>query len=71
MPQTKRAASQPKGPRVMRISRNPSIPLPRRGAASAQWVVYDPTHFSQNVLTAARAMQQINNQIQNFDSCQK
>ena len=29
------------------------------------------THFSQNVLTAARAMQQINNQIQNFDSCQK
>ena len=32
--------------------------------ASAQWVVYDPTNFSQNVLTAARELQQINNQIQ-------
>jgi P-type conjugative transfer protein TrbJ len=31
--------------------------------ASAQWVVYDPTNFSQNVLTAARELQQINNQI--------
>lgn len=27
-------------------------------------VVYDPTNFSQNVLTAARTLQQINNQIQ-------
>ena len=32
--------------------------------ASAQWIVYDPTNFSQNVLTAARGLQQINNQIQ-------
>jgi len=32
--------------------------------ASAQWLVYDPTNFSQNVLTAARELQQINNQIQ-------
>ena len=31
--------------------------------AQAQWVVYDPTNFSQNVLTAARELQQINNQI--------
>ena len=31
--------------------------------ASAQWIVYDPTNFSQNVLTAARELQQINNQI--------
>ena len=30
----------------------------------AQWIVYDPTNFSQNVLTAARELQQINNQIQ-------
>lgn len=35
-------------------------------AAQAQFggVVYDPTNFSQNVLTAARTLQQINNQIQ-------
>ncbi|MGY4197302.1 P-type conjugative transfer protein TrbJ [Bradyrhizobium sp. USDA 4520] len=31
--------------------------------ASAQWLVYDPTNYAQNVLTAARALQQINNQI--------
>ena len=32
--------------------------------ASAQWIVFDPTNFSQNVLTAARELQQINNEIQ-------
>src|SRR3546814_520036 len=31
--------------------------------ASAQWVVYDPTNYAQNVLQAARALQQVNNQI--------
>jgi len=31
--------------------------------ASAQWIVYDPTNFTQNGLTAARELQQINNQI--------
>ena len=29
----------------------------------AQVVVFDPTNYAQNVLTAARALQQINNQI--------
>lgn len=32
-------------------------------SASAQWVVYDPTNYVQNVLSAARALEQINNQI--------
>jgi len=36
--------------------------------ASAQWVVYDPSNFSQNVLTAARTLQQINNQIQSLQN---
>ncbi|WFU39176.1 P-type conjugative transfer protein TrbJ [Bradyrhizobium sp. CB82] len=31
--------------------------------ASAQWIVFDPNNYAQNVLTAARALQQINNQI--------
>ena len=31
--------------------------------AAAQWIVFDPSNFSQNVLTAARALQQITNQI--------
>src|SRR5271155_1963291 len=36
--------------------------------AHAQWIVYDPTNFSQNVLTAARELQQINNQIQSLEN---
>jgi P-type conjugative transfer protein TrbJ len=31
--------------------------------AAAQWIVYDPTNDVQNVLTAARTLEQINNQI--------
>jgi len=31
--------------------------------AQAQWIVYDPTNYVQNVLTAARSLQQITNQI--------
>ena len=30
---------------------------------AAQLVVFDPNNYAQNVLTAARALQQINNQI--------
>ena len=36
--------------------------------AHAQWIVYDPTNFSQNVLTAARELQQVNNQIQSLEN---
>ena len=32
-------------------------------SASAQWIVFDPNNYAQNVLTAARELQQINNQI--------
>ncbi len=31
--------------------------------AAAAWIVYDPTNHAQNVLQAARALEQINNQI--------
>ena len=31
--------------------------------AAAQWIVYDPTNYVQNVLSAARALEQINNQM--------
>jgi P-type conjugative transfer protein TrbJ len=33
------------------------------GPATAQQVVYDPSNYAQNVLQAARALQQINNQV--------
>jgi P-type conjugative transfer protein TrbJ len=36
--------------------------------ARAQWIVYDPTNFSQNVLTAARELQQINQNIQSLEN---
>ena len=31
--------------------------------AHAQWTVFDPSNYSQNILTAARTLQQINNQV--------
>ena len=33
-------------------------------AAQAQWTVFDPQNYAQNLLEASRALQQINNQIQ-------
>jgi len=36
--------------------------------ARAQWIVYDPTNFSQNVLTAARELQQVNQNIQSLEN---
>ncbi|MEO6216345.1 MAG: P-type conjugative transfer protein TrbJ [Sphingomonas sp.] len=39
-------------------------------SAGAQFggIVYDPTNYAQNVLTAARALQQVNNQIQQLQN---
>ena len=34
--------------------------------AQAQWAVFDASNFSQNVMTAARELQQVNNQIQSL-----
>jgi len=39
-----------------------SLVVPMR-PASAQFTVFDPTNYSQNLLTAARSLQQIDNQI--------
>ncbi len=36
--------------------------------ARAQWVVFDPTNYAQNVLTAARELQQVNNEIQSLQN---
>jgi P-type conjugative transfer protein TrbJ len=41
------------------LSASPLLTTP----ASAQWIVYDPTNYAQNLLSATRALQQINNQI--------
>ena len=34
----------------------------------AEWIVFDPTNFSQNVLTAARELQQVDNEIQSLEN---
>ena len=36
--------------------------------AQAQWIVFDPTNYAQNVLTAARELQQVNNEIQSLQN---
>jgi P-type conjugative transfer protein TrbJ len=36
--------------------------------ATAQWAVFDASNYAQNVLKAARALQQINNQIQSLQN---
>jgi type IV secretion system protein TrbJ len=38
------------------------------GPAAGQQVVYDPSNYAQNVMQAARALQQINNQIQQLEN---
>jgi P-type conjugative transfer protein TrbJ len=38
------------------------------GPAGGQVIVYDPSNYAQNVLQAARALQQINNQITNLQN---
>lgn len=50
------------------LAASAALALALAPAAHAQWVVYDPTNFSQNVLTAARSLQQINNQIQSLQN---
>jgi len=46
---------------ILTVSGSASIVL--APPASAAWIVYDPTNYSQNLLSAARALEQINNQI--------
>ncbi len=37
-------------------------------AAQAQWVVIDPSNLAQNIMTAARALEQINNQVRQLQN---
>jgi P-type conjugative transfer protein TrbJ len=36
--------------------------------AQAQWIVFDPTNYAQNILTAARELQQVDNEIQMLEN---
>jgi P-type conjugative transfer protein TrbJ len=37
-------------------------------AVHSQWIVFDPSNYSQNILTAARTLEQINNQIRQLQN---
>ena len=45
-----------------------ALALSLAGPASAQWAVIDSANLSQNVLTAARSLQQVTNQIQQLQN---
>ena len=45
-----------------------SLSLALGSPSRAQYVVYDPSNYAQNVLTAARELQQVNNQIQQIEN---
>ena len=49
---------------AMPLAASPMLTTP----AAAQWIVYDPTNYAQNVLTAARSLEQINNQIRSLQN---
>ena len=38
------------------------------GPVNAQWIVFDPTNYAQNLLTAARELQQVNNEIKGLEN---
>lgn len=44
------------------------VSLPAQAQFFGSSIVFDPTNYSQNLLTAARALQQINNQIQQLQN---
>ncbi|MCW6530731.1 P-type conjugative transfer protein TrbJ [Sphingomonas sp. MMSM20] len=45
-----------------------AIPVPASAQFGLGGIVYDPTNYAQNVLTAARSLQQINNQIRQIQN---
>ena len=45
-----------------------SLSVATTSPVAAQWTVFDPQNYAQNVLEAARALEQINNQIQSLQN---
>src|SRR5579871_4686776 len=50
------------------ISLSLSSAMPADAQFFGSSIVFDPTNYSQNVLTAARALQEVNNQIQQIQN---
>ena len=50
-------------PRLAALALSVCVAFMSAVPAHAQWVVFDPSNYAQNVLQAARALEQINNQV--------
>ncbi len=55
-------------PRLAAFAVAATLSLGTTAPAHAQWIVFDPSNFSQNILTAARTLEQINNQIRQLQN---
>ena len=53
---------------AMPLVASPMLIAPAHAQFSFGGIVYDPTNYAQNVLTAARSLEQINNQIRSLQN---
>lgn len=56
------------GAALLSLSAAALVPAPAHAQFGFGGIVYDPTNYAQNVLTAARALEQINNQIRSLQN---
>lgn len=54
--------------RALALASIAAVALNWSNPVQAQWIVFDPSNFSQNILTAARTLEQINNQIRQLQN---
>ncbi|CAN7366355.1 P-type conjugative transfer protein TrbJ [Acidovorax sp. LjRoot129] len=55
-------------PRIATLAAVVALTMGTAAPAHAQKIVFDPSNFSQNILTAARTLEQINNQIRQLQN---
>src|SRR3546814_13645465 len=53
---------------AMPLAASPMLTAPAHAQFGFGGIVYDPTNYAQNVLTAARSLEQINNQIRSLQN---
>lgn len=62
------AGDLPMKARIITAAAAAALTLSLAGPAGAQRIVYDPTNYASNVMQAARALEQINNQIRSLQN---
>ena len=54
-------------PRVIVVAVSAALTCALSASAHAQWIVFDPNNYVQNALTAARSLEEINNQVRQLE----